>query len=773
MMRVLAAALALVALMLLAWSFLGSSDSEPTEDHLRSAIGPRDSNPTDPEVELQTDSTESTDESRLGAEPSPNRAISKGDLLAQVLDVAVRPVEGMTVIIKATLSQGLSREDTYLTNQTDVQGMVRFQAADLEHLAHELSTNEAWVQITTQLPEPVGARIDLTKPGPEPVILRPRLGLATVDVLNADGTQRTDRGGVMVQSEGLGYDSVAGTPPLRIWVPLDRPYQLKAYRFGVFKDVEQAFPAMTAQEPQRHHSLQLGERVAAFLGRLLEPDGQPVDEGTLFELRNLQERYYGTETDRIMAGGVIHTQLDRRKLTPGESVRFRITATLGDRRDDHLVEFTAEIPEQDIDIEVGDLVLQPRPVLVAGQVFGPTGEPEASAHLVLGTRNEHGYWIAREYQAGRGMSSGPDGRFVFYGADPEGRTWTLDVRPRRGSTPHIVPAKRFTFEPGDENLEVQLVDGGWLQGRVVVTDGTRASQSRITISVIPTEEPAASPFVCEATFEEAGVFRAGPLPPGVATLTVRPGWSAAPIIQQEGLAIQSGETLDVGTLSLEGQGHSIRVRITGPEPGTQVRVHYRGEGDLKLPYTVEGTVGEDVVLSVLDPPVDGWVSCKGYAPGFFERAFTEAEVHLERGLNRTLIFEGLDALCSFDLLPDAPRVYRGGERVQGMLGRLKFTPIDSPFENWALGDALSSPRLTFQLEFPDMGRGWQPPKRHDVSFPHPGRYRVSMSLDDHVTYLEPVNPIPEGMEPVIEVTAEPDGEIVLRMPAPAEASADD
>tara|TARA_R110002126_G_scaffold28337_2_gene94170 strand:+ start:12458 stop:14776 length:2319 start_codon:yes stop_codon:yes gene_type:complete len=772
-MRVLAAALALVALLLLAWSFLGSSDPEPTVDQTQAAISPRDSNATDLEVELQAGPKASTANTRQDAEPTPASSISKGDLLGQVLDVADRPVEGMSVIIKATLTQDLSREGTYLADQTDAQGLVHFRAADLERLALKLSTSEAWIQIATQLPEPVGARIDLSNPGSEPVVLRPRLGLATVDVLNADGTLRTDRGGVMVEPEGLGYDSVAGTPPLRIWVPLDRPYQLKAYRFGVFKDVEQAFPAMTAQEPQRHHSLQLGERVAAFLGRLLEPDGQPVDEGTFFGLRNLQERYYGKYTDRIMAGGLIHTQLDRRKLTPGESVRFRITATLGELEDDHLVEFTAEIPEQDIDIEVGDLVLQPRPVLVAGQVFGPTGEPEASAHLMLRTLNEEGYWIWREYQNGRSMSSGPDGRFAFYGADPEGRTWSLDVRPQMGNTPNIVPAKRFTFEPGDENLEVQLVDGGWLQGRVVVTDGTRASQSRITVSVIPTEEPAATPFVCEATFEEAGVFRAGPLPPGVATLTVRPGWSAAPIIQQEGLAIQSGETLDVGTLSLEGQGHSIRVRITGPEPGTQVRVHYRGEGDLKLPYTVEGTVGEDVVLSVLDPPVDGWVSCKGYAPGFFERAFTEAEVHLERGLNRTLIFEGLDALCSFDLLPDAPRVYRNGERVQGVLLRLRFTPLDSPLETWRQRGAFISPFLTFQLEFPDKGRGWQPPKRHDVSFPHPGRYRVSMSLDDYVTNLEPVNPIPEGMEPVIEVTAEPDGEIVLRMPAPAEASADD
>jgi hypothetical protein len=277
--------------------------------------------------------------------------------------------------------------------------------------------------------------------------------------------------------------------------------------------------------------------VPALSGRILDPSGAPMT-AKRFRVKLESSSMNRGFSLRTNDAGRFRIELEDRglrslTLLPMEE---RATGSFGSEQEDYSRRVRRMLPaEVHGDLDLGDLRLEPSPILAAGRVTDRSGVPISGVNLhveVLLMERPGTEDVFDGVQDARAVS-GEDGSFTVFGDPPQSR-----VRLTAYSQEHLAPPP-LPFLAGDEQLLVVVHRAGALAGSVLFPD--RLERVGIVASLHP--PPAGQQAEVDVTpnRDGRGSFRWRPLPPGVYDLRLQIGEGYEPFHVVPGVTVTEGE----------------------------------------------------------------------------------------------------------------------------------------------------------------------------------------------------------------------------------------
>lgn len=737
---------------ILFWQWVqGTGGSEPASEVMETRE-PASAPPAEPRIPDLVDVVEDPPQEARPEDPSPHADIRQpatepalgnpSSLVELVVDPSDRPVTDFPVLLEGKDQENGGALGDVLSRNSDIRGRVEFTALELAEYSREFGAELATVELARRLPDPPGVDFELSSPPRDPVILRAPVGRVTLEVVDGSGEPVPERGMLDVSPRCVRRFSVGVTSPANLWLPLDCEYSLRARRFGPGFEAELDCPAMTPEDPNAHHIIELPGRYPALVGRLLLPDGSPAPANTRFEMNCLDLRYYGTNTWFTEDDGFFRIPVMRAQIPRGRPVRIRFASSADGVQEALLEDIVTTVSLDPVDTEVGDVRLEERPILVAGRVVDHQGEPVAKIELTLQHRTAGELWQDFDYQSGRGMSSGMDGSFRYFAdpSDPEGE-WRVLVNARRADRVRDLVLERVPyFGRGEGDLVIRFVEPAWVEGTLVGGDepsGLRSST--VFVKCIPSGDPDAELITAHDDADGRGRFRVGPLPPGDGILELRRNHASAPIHELPPVTLRAGRVTELGDVDLNSvQYQELRVTVTNLEKPERVTLWYGPQG-APLEYKAWGKGPNPIPLEIRTLPAQLFVSVDHRMPRVIETVQGDLEVELEPMPKAQVTCTGV-----------AEAAIRLGWEEDHLLVRIAFEPVDGELVPLAPLGTVRPPRAEYHVtsdhgvesSAPLAPRGSSESYAY-AEFPRPGRYRVRLLVNDLRQRHAWTNPYPD------------------------------
>ena len=289
--------------------------------------------------------------------------------------------------------------------------------------------------------------------------------------------------------------------------------------------------------------------------------------------------------------------------------------------------------------DCGELLLTPLPLIAAGTVFGPDGEPEAGVTLEVERKlrsAENGKW-RRERKWG--VRTDRQGRFRIHGM-------AVDARYRLKASPWgRIPLSR-EIVPGSEDLRLELQGAGSLRGRLLLDEGLDSGKvglvARFRNQHAPNEDDRYEMTLANPDGEEFRLYR---LPFEDIELNLYWDGSKTPLLTISGLhPSEDADRLHPQLDPVDLRGLLRRIQVEAVTPGGapigNFRVYWnqgKGNGEAKA-------VGG--VAEVVTGPTPLLLSVKsdGYRMQSAEVAGTEWRAVLQPAILVALEIDGTDFL---------------------------------------------------------------------------------------------------------------------------------
>lgn len=276
--------------------------------------------------------------------------------------------------------------------------------------------------------------------------------------------------------------------------------------------------------------------------------------------------------------------------------------------------------------DLGDVVLHPDPLLVAGRVLGPDGEPVPRAWVTLATATPDGT-AAPAASWWREARTDAEGSFTFRGREPRPRI-RLAVR-----APGYL-GREVETAPGTEGLEVRLPRGAAVRGSIRVDPGVPLRGTMLVLTPGDGER-------ARLRLDDRGEYGWSPCLPGVQTLVL-----VAPTgeeLWRGRVTLVAGETTR-HDVDLRGVVHGMDLEVVDDsgQPLTQAWAAVGGE------HAFFRYPGEEVTHH-LRFPVRALPRLRVGAPGHRAVAAPTAP-----GAHRVVLPDGLAVSVVLDDLPRVP-----------------------------------------------------------------------------------------------------------------------
>ena len=610
----------------------------------------------------------------------------------RVVDASDRPVPGATVVLRRRWPGGWS---DLLYQVSGEDGSVSFQLPSrlLEELgASGRPEGTAFVVLDVVGGDPVEAEVDLARPPDEPVRLVVPDDCGSVEVaVSLEGGGRPDEPvSVTLTATGdraastahrLAEDGRATFPLVRVGLPL----RVAARTSGgeLRASVEGTGPA--APGATARFALVLRQERPVLVGRVLNQEGRPAKGVRILigtTVRDEHRRSSSQRSTRCDGEGRFRYVVQH----PYEEGTTRTLRVLvpprGDTPErDASVDLSRRLPPSETDL--GDLVVAPVPLVVAGRVLDPTGGPVAGSRV----RCERPFTTAAgsgsEYWRSAGVPEAlttEDGSFTIRGRPEEAPRYRV-----RAEHPDYLEGVQ-EVPLGTRDVVVRLRPATRLEGRLLLPEGFDPGDFRLLFLVPDPDGGARERFL---HLREDGTFVQSGLPPGGGELLLTARFTGEELLRRP-VPAGSGEPV---VLDLRGMPLSrlvLRVRRADGRPLDQWTLALPGgDGEPERRAWVNES---EVELVSARPAFDLVVHADGTREVRIEGAVGEREVELVPG-------------------------YEVGLRVEPAV------PLP---EGWDLAFSMTSVGrdVTYRLRdfvLDDAGRG-------TAMVPAPGRYEVSLEL---------------------------------------------
>ncbi len=512
-------------------------------------------------------------------------------LRVRVVNAAGEPLAGIPVTI---------RRGEYGTGKSPILTRAPDGIVEFEHeygRAHSDGIDRLRVALAPLLDREVEREISLDDPPREPVeLVAPSLGRLEVLVVDAEGRALDRSVSLSIRLVGRrGVDDerdpdrpgernpvrrtlVAGQQQATLQVEIGLELEITASAPGGFGPVSERIRGPRRAGDTKTVELRLVPRWPRLVGRILEPDGTPA-ASTPFAIRlgteNAASRFSvegRTSTDA--AGRFRHTLQKNPSLTKISEILTMSTAGDGIAPREVRVELLDGLRAGRMDL--GDLTLGPRPLLVSGTVVDEAGDPVPGARIEIARSRRDDRWDDETYWTSLGLESTSDdeGRFAIHGTAESG---SLGIRARHED--HI-NGEYASFSPPSADVEIVLTSAGRIAGRVLYDGEERIPPIEIRI----TREDRPGRRLFQAGIATDGNFETDRLPPGTYTVSLELDGSREPILDVSGVVIRPGEiTRDprLAAVDLRGRIHSFRLTVVDVNGRlvAEPRASYRGAGD--------------------------------------------------------------------------------------------------------------------------------------------------------------------------------------------------
>lgn len=679
-----------------------------------------------------------------------------------VVDTRGRYLEDVTVVARGVGALHPTDPDRILASATDASGAARWAVDELERLAASGAADGVSFGVerflgAAALPRRIarGSLAD-TAAGP-PLELVVDAARVEVAAREPGGRAFSGRFGASVKLVARGvYTSKHEPGPLCFWVPRGVPYAVRVYGAALYDDVGAEFDAIDEAEADRRHELALGRQLGALTGRALDPSGAPCPAGTELELVPPGPEHGGDSATVSQSGRFLFRVRPRSAPAgdlPGAPRDVSTLALLRASANDDptfgleaLVATTAPRPGETLDL--GDVVLCAREVLVAGRVVAPEGVRVDGVELAVEWLEPDGTWT-RVPSLNSCVSSAQDGRFAVHGAldDPcpplrlvaethhpsvTGRGFTaVSPQPvRAGATDvvvELVPTAgvAFTLEAGELGWHQAFGDLGYETLDLAVTPKGHASPLRL--------DDVARRF--EEDPDAKGRYVVEGLPVGVVTLELR--LERGPVLGSlEAVQLVPGRVVEAGVLRREHAPRAVTLTVAPSAAHDGAVVRYGPADSGVFPWQTEVHSGA-APIATIGAPVDVLIGATAFAPSILQRVDADTTVTLAPLPELALHVRGLSAL----------RAGRG--RCAGDEAFVLRLAPRAPEPAWALGPTLRR-RHVFAARL-DVQRGGS--RSDTASFTRPlvpGVYRLSALLTS--AYDSTHSWLPEGTGyPIVEL----------------------
>lgn len=426
------------------------------------------------------------------------------------------------------------------------------------------------------------------------------------------------------------------------WVDVGQELEVEVLREGadVGTVVYARGPTRPGEEAEVAVTLGADHPVLAF--RAVEPGGEPITDDGLEVRVDIKTRHSSTFNDHpVSTDGEGRFLLD---IGADWSEGIHRTLTVRREREGEeeavaFIDLSRSFPPGITDM--GDLVLDRAPILVAGRVVDGGGAPVPGARLSVGYR-----------QAREDASTRPDfwnqTAVTAHVTDAEGR---FEIRDRVPGSEFRLVAKAegrtgspVPFLPGEEGLVVRLLAAGTIQGRVLLDPAV--PPDLVEILLAPMDAPDLEyleHWERNDAPDDDGTFGFVRLLPGTYRATVRIENGVDDLEVREPVLVLGGEDTVLADVDLRGRLHVFRLELVTPDPKEDVQGEIRftrAGADEEEEAAWRWFSTKDVVLASPHPSLDVRVEARGYRPADLVGVAGDTEVLLRRGIQVRVVLRG-------------------------------------------------------------------------------------------------------------------------------------
>ena len=544
------------------------------------------------------------------------------DLRVQVLGPAGEPVVGAPVIVASP--DRMNGRELLLGGSLEQATAAPDGIAVFAHLRPRIDSTVVLAMLDMPLPERVLANVDLAASPPQPVILRlPATGALTLRLVDAQGPWAPPE----VVSVGIEDRTTDGGEPERHTYLL-RDGRLTLSHVGLARRLfakvecdwcrgELLIEGPTTAGEHRVVDLRV-VRQPLLTGRLVTETRAPVaGEGWLAVYAAGDWTSYNVwfETD---AAGRFSMPLP--PVFVAGSEMFTVLVPAGQPRPGNpmaRVQLPEWLLQQPKDLELGDVVVGPAPVLVDGVVVDLSGAAVPGVALRV---QEHRGGV-RETAVDTSTVSDADGRFAIRAFLP-------------ATGLHLVAEKSMhrtqdlPLRVGERGLRVVMPATGRVVAKVRLDEGVpmRLLLASCTESAAGRTQTRGCHLAIEGdelTFDD--------VTPGAVTVALRPVGESEPVWLAANVTVRGGETTTLPEIDLRGKLRAVRVRVVDdarrPVLDANVRIDPDRDGAREHAVTHDGSL-----TLLLHRPVSVLVHADGHANVLLPELFADAEATLPAGL---------------------------------------------------------------------------------------------------------------------------------------------
>ncbi len=487
-----------------------------------------------------------------------------------LLDDDDRPVPGETISLQRVLPEDPGDPDDLERVVTDASGIAALPRDRIvENAARFALMGFAFdhrVALDGPFEDPPSAPVP-SPPDGETIVLRlPPCGTLAVRVVDHEGAP-VDGATVASWSRPAGADDDMRFE--RSWnhirgseggvatyehVGLGLEFRLSVSAIGT-RGTSLAEPGPTTPGEVVELRAQLGEPLPWLTGRVLDADGEPVEESFHVDVRPiaLSEGPDAQESDegwwfavRTDADGRFRQAVLPELVPAGSELAFeerpRAGVPQGSVARTARVALPAPFPVAG-DVDVGDLVLEPLPLIVGGTVTGPDGAP---VRAWVSVRHRVADGARSEWHNMRGrVSTDREGRFAYHALD---RPKALLVQ---ASHRELGFSEAVEAEPGASDVRLELVPpeppapSGVVEGTVLTDPGIPPMALEIFLRWDGGSED-------DYVWPGAG-YRFADVPPGAARVVIDTQETEFEVASVSGIEVRVGETTRVDPIDLRGR----------------------------------------------------------------------------------------------------------------------------------------------------------------------------------------------------------------------------